>query len=101
MKIFETLKQLLGLGQKKSEEMTDQSNFFRKMAVALEHTRDEEFACDETYELLDQFAEAVQRGDDAASLMPLVQHHIDMCPECREEFEVLLRILEDSPAPTQ
>lgn len=38
--------------------------------------------------------EAVMRGDDVARLMPLVQHHLDMCPDCREEFEALLRAVQ-------
>jgi predicted anti-sigma-YlaC factor YlaD len=51
------------------------------------------------HRLLDQFAEAVLRGEDVARLMPLVQRHLDMCPDCREEFEALLRILKAGSAP--
>jgi predicted anti-sigma-YlaC factor YlaD len=36
----------------------------------------------------------VRRGEDTASLMPLVEHHLKMCPDCREEVEALLRILD-------
>jgi hypothetical protein len=32
-----------------------------------------------------------------SGLMPIVQHHLDTCPDCREEFEALLRILKASP----
>lgn len=60
------------------------------MLEGLIDTRAEELSCDEVFELLDIFAEAVQNGEDAATLMPLVQQHLDMCPECREEYEVLL-----------
>jgi hypothetical protein len=49
---------------------------------------------------MDQFAEMVMRGEDVAHLMPLVQHHLDMCADCREEFEALLRILRASPTPS-
>ena len=34
------------------------------------------------------------RGEDAGHLMPLVQQHLDLCAECREEYEALLRVLE-------
>lgn len=68
------------------------------LARQLERTLDVEYACDDVQRLLDQFAEAVQHGQDAASLMPLVQQHIDLCPDCREEFEALMRILNASPA---
>jgi hypothetical protein len=70
----------------------------RKLAGMLAHTQDEEYTCDEVLAVLDQFAEMVMRGEDAAGLMPLVQHHLDMCGDCREEFEALLRILRAASA---
>jgi hypothetical protein len=69
----------------------------RKMAEQLAHTREVEYSCDEVLALMDQFAEMVMRGEDAAQLIPLVQHHLEMCGDCREEFEALLRILRASP----
>jgi hypothetical protein len=71
----------------------------RKMSGMLANTRDQEYSCDEVLALLDQFAETVMRGEDAARLMPLVQHHLHMCGDCREEFEALLRILRAPSAP--
>ncbi len=70
-----------------------------KLARDIELTQDIEYSCDDVHRLLDQFAEAVLRGEDVARLMPLVQQHIDLCPDCREEFEALMRILRASPAP--
>jgi hypothetical protein len=70
----------------------------RKMAGMIAHTQEEEYTCDEVLALMDQFAEMVMRGEDAAQLLPLVQHHLEMCGDCREEFEALLRILRASPA---
>jgi hypothetical protein len=67
------------------------------MVDMLAHTREEEYSCDEVLALMDQFAEMVIQGEDAARLMPLVQHHLEMCGDCREEFEALLRILRSSP----
>jgi len=60
-------------------------------------THDQELTCDEVHALIDQFAEMQMRGEDPAHLFPLVQRHLDMCPECREEFEALLAALEVSP----
>ncbi len=70
----------------------------RKVARQIEMTQEVEYSCDDVLHLLDQFAEAVLRGEDVAQLLPLVQRHLDMCPDCREEFEALLRILRASPA---
>ena len=69
-----------------------------KLIRQVERTQEVEYACEKVHRLLDQFAEAVMRGEDAAHLMPLVQRHLDMCPDCREEYEALLRILKASPA---
>ena len=69
-----------------------------KMLRQLSQTRDLEVTCDEVLAVLDQVAEARLRGEDVARLMPLVQHHLDMCMDCQEELEALLRILRASPA---
>ncbi len=57
------------------------------------HTQDRELICDEVHALIDQFAEMKMRGEDPTRLMPYVQQHLDMCPDCREEYEALLEAL--------
>ena len=69
-----------------------------KVARQIEMTDEVEYTCDDVHRLLDQFAEAVLRGEDTARLMPLVRKHLDMCQDCREEFEALLRILRAPPS---
>lgn len=59
-------------------------------------THEQELSCDEVHDLIDQFAEMHLRGENPAHLFPLVQRHLEMCPECREEFEALLAALEAS-----
>jgi hypothetical protein len=66
----------------------------KRLIETLEFTEDAEIDCGEVYQLLDQYAEAHLRGDDAAKLMPLVKQHLEICRECHEEFEALLSILE-------
>jgi hypothetical protein len=61
---------------------------------SLAMTEEHEIACDEVYAVLDQFAEAVNRGENVLIFMPLVRHHLDMCPDCREEYESLLAMLQ-------
>ncbi|HKZ55865.1 MAG TPA: hypothetical protein VJ123_10320 [Anaerolineales bacterium] len=56
-------------------------------------TQEVEYACDDVYRLLDQFAEAVLRGDNTAPWMPLIRAHLDRCPDCRAEFEALMQAL--------
>ncbi len=66
-----------------------------RIAQMIRNTQEDEASCDEVDSLLDQFTELVQRGEDVEEIMPLVKNHIDLCPECREEFEALLRVLEN------
>ena len=64
-----------------------------KMLRMLENTQDVELSCDEVFDLLDVYAERALRGEDVSKSLPLVKHHLAMCPDCREEYEALLRIL--------
>lgn len=58
------------------------------------NTQPSEFDCGECFEQLDRFVEAKVTGDNAAELMPMVQDHLDRCPDCREEYEALLLALQ-------
>lgn len=65
-----------------------------RLLQILDATREDEIACGEVHELLDQFTEMQMRGENVSELMPLVKRHLDMCPECFEEYEALLAALE-------
>ena len=65
-----------------------------KFLSILENVREEELSCTEMYARLDQFVENEVQGEDADKIAPLVHEHLDMCPECCEEYEALLTILE-------
>ena len=45
-----------------------------------------------------EYAEASQRGEDVDNLKPLIRHHLEMCKECDEEYQALLRVLEGTKA---
>jgi predicted transcriptional regulator len=64
------------------------------MLQALVKTEEHEISCDQVFAVLDEFAEAVKRGENVLLLMPLVRQHLNMCPDCREEYETLLRMLQ-------
>ncbi len=65
-----------------------------KLLQSLAMTEEREISCDEVFAVLDQFVEAVRRGENVLLFMPLVRQHLDMCPDCREEYEALLRMLQ-------
>lgn len=60
----------------------------------LESVREEDLPCDEVYAKIDEYVEREVDKKDAAKLMPLVREHLDLCPECCEEYQALLDILE-------
>jgi len=66
----------------------------RRLVEMIKQTQPEEFTCEEVFALLDQFADALERGDDVSALMPMVRSHLEICADCREEFEALLRVLQ-------
>lgn len=52
-----------------------------------------EIACDDVFKVLAEFAEMKKRGKDVTEMMPLVAKHLDLCPDCREEYEILMDVL--------
>lgn len=70
----------------------------KAMLRNIARTQEIELTCGEVFELLDQYAEMAANGEDIAEIMPLVKQHLEMCADCREEFEALLRVLQSSPA---
>ena len=65
----------------------------RDLVAILEKTREVELPCDQVHDLVAQFAEMDLRGEDTAHLLPLVHQHLELCTDCRDEFEALIRIL--------
>jgi len=63
------------------------------MINMVDATADIEIACEEAYRLLDEYADMLLRGEDPGILLPQVKHHLEMCMDCREEFEMLLSAL--------
>lgn len=61
-------------------------------------TRETEISCTECFDLVSRFVELEIAGEDAASRMPELVHHLNQCRACRDEYESLrdLRRLEES-----
>ena len=79
-------------------DTTPVSDALRDLLKVVEGTQEVEYSCDEVYALLDQYVEAVERDEDMALLMPLVKRHLEICGDCNEEFEALLKIVQNAPA---
>ena len=62
----------------------------------IERTKDGEYTCEETLDLLDEYVELANGGKDVVEIMPLVRNHINDCPDCTERFEALFKIVQTS-----
>ena len=58
---------------------------------------DEEITCEELYNRLDEYVEREVDKNDASRIMPVIREHLDVCPECCEEYEALLEVLSKAP----
>lgn len=70
----------------------------KQLLKMISNTREDEIDCDDVLNIVDVYAEAVARGEDPSEMLPLVKHHLELCAPCLEEYEALLRILEEKPA---
>lgn len=67
---------------------------FKALIEEIAEVREDEIGCDECFEQVDRFIEVELSGLNAAQAMPLVREHLQICGECREEFEALLMALQ-------
>jgi hypothetical protein len=73
--------------------MKIQPTTIQKVIKSLSITLDEELTCGECYQEVDKYVDMLRDGKAVSEIMPLVQHHLTLCPPCREEFEALLEAL--------
>lgn len=92
------IKLLVGNKNASPQETTSHQNgsMIVKFLKMVENTDEVEIACDEVFELLDQYVELEARGEDVAHLFPLVKKHLDRCRDCHEEYEALSLIFATS-----
>jgi hypothetical protein len=67
----------------------------KKLMRILQLTREQEYSCLETFAVIDQYIEIVIQRKDLTDWTPFVEHHLELCEECRTEFEALMRIIRE------
>lgn len=65
----------------------------RELASVLRLTRPDELTCDEWLDRVGGYAEAFACGHPPPTGCELVEHHLALCAECREEFDALVAAL--------
>ena len=54
-----------------------------------------ELSCEECFAALDGYVELEAAGADAEARYPGMEAHLDGCPACREEHDLLLRFVKE------
>ncbi len=62
----------------------------KMLLSSVANTREDEITCDECLAGMAEFAETQLLGADIPDAQKHIQAHIAFCPECAEEYEVLL-----------
>jgi len=60
-------------------------------------TTDREFNCSECLQHVSEFAECRLANQSVGEVISQVEQHLALCPECREEYEALMKILKAKP----
>jgi hypothetical protein len=66
------------------------------LAAVLLKTKPAELTCDEWLDAIAPYAEAILKDGQPPIDSVSIQHHLEICPECREEFEALLSAMRSS-----
>jgi hypothetical protein len=66
------------------------TELLKRLVYGVIETHDEELDCDECFEQLDRFVELELAGKSASQALPLVENHLRLCTDCREEYQALL-----------
>ena len=72
---------------------TIEPNQIKRLVRSVLTTRSDEIGCEACLAQMDRFVELELEGKDPAQAMPLVQHHLERCRDCHEEFEALMTVL--------
>ena len=92
--ILDMLRKIINWFRKKQQPESLQE---KKLAAVLEmlvKTEAHEISCSDVGDALAEFADLHRSGKEVKHLMPLVHQHLEMCPDCREEYEALLAAID-------
>jgi len=66
----------------------------RELLTRLLGPSGQEVACEECFELLDEYVELELAGEDADRRLPGMREHLQGCPACNEDHESLLAFVQ-------
>ena len=78
----------------------DDQSIERLMHLLCE-TRDDELSCEEVFNCLDEYADCLESHQDVGGKKLLVEHHLSICADCRDELDALIHALENASVDDQ
>ena len=69
------------------------TELLKRLVRGVIETHDEELTCGQCFDQLDRFVELDLAGKSAKQALPLVENHMRLCMDCREEYQALLEAL--------
>jgi hypothetical protein len=67
----------------------------KSLTTVLRKTRETELNCNVCLEFVSEFAELELSNQSIPAALEPVAHHIDLCRECREEYDTLLKAIQE------
>ncbi len=67
----------------------------KSLSAVLDKTREFELNCNECLDLVSEFAELELAKQSIPTALQAVAHHLDLCQECREEYDTLLKAIQE------
>jgi hypothetical protein len=63
-------------------------------------TNEIDLGCESGFEMIEQYVDAVLRGDDVALKYPGIVAHMQSCPDCREDIAGLVAAVRELEPPS-
>ena len=72
--------------------MTVSSHQLRALLRLVSSTKPKELDCDQVLQRAGALLESLGEGEGPPKRLAAVSQHLEVCPECREEFDALMRV---------
>lgn len=70
--------------------MDKPENFWKELVMMSLQTPEDEIACGECMDTLDQYVDLLESGEDPARVLPQLEEHLKVCRCCHTELSALL-----------
>ena len=74
-------------------------NFWRNLVEMSLKTEEDELSCAECFEILDQYVDLLDAGQDPANILPELENHLSVCHCCHVELEGIIIALKAAAGP--